>query len=260
MKSISTPEKQVETLEEVIELMTEHLHALQRTGDYRAVFQHVYLLMTREMQLRLESGFFEDSIWMERVLVRFAHYYFSAVNAYEADISCAPAWKLAFQIAEEKQSFVLQDALLGINAHINRDLPMVLHKILIEDHTWPNARLMLHRRRDHERINDVLGDLVDIVQDELAKHYARLLRWVDVLMGRNDETLSSFFMANCRTNVWYNVELLLDVSSETEFQNQQERIDEEAYRIGLQIADYSPFSKYRFIKNLAPFMRRYHWF
>ncbi|SFF85975.1 hypothetical protein SAMN05216353_11138 [Halobacillus alkaliphilus] len=259
MKSISTPEKQAESLEESIELMAEHLHILQRSSDYRAVFQHVYLLMTQEMQMRLESGFFEDRVWMERVLVRFAHYYFNAVNAYEADTHCAPAWKLAFQVAEEKQSFVLQDALLGINAHINRDLPMVLHKILDEDQTWPNARRMLHRRRDHERINDVLGDLVDIVQDELTKHYASLLRWIDVLMGRNDETLSSFFMANFRTNVWYNVELLLDVSSEAEFKEQQERIDEEAYRIGLQIAN-SPFSKYRFVKSLAPFMRKYHWF
>ncbi|WML46732.1 DUF5995 family protein [Neobacillus sp. PS3-34] len=141
-----------------------------------AVFQRVYLLMTQEMQRRLASDIFRDPVWMERVLVCFAQHYFNVIDSYDAGQPCPPAWELALRMADEKQVFVLQDALLGINAHINSDLPMVLYSILNEDNASPDARVMLHRRYDHERINDVLTSLVDHVQDELAHHYARFIR------------------------------------------------------------------------------------
>ncbi|WP_226577799.1 DUF5995 family protein [Halobacillus litoralis] len=258
MKSISKPVSQLETLEDVIEQMRNRLKNLDETKDYRCVFHRVYLLMTKQMQHRLESGFFIDSIWMERVLVRFAHYYFYAMEAYEKSWTCPRAWTLAFQMAEEKQTFVLQDALLGINAHINRDLPVVLHEILQEDEIWPDARLMLNRRRDHERINDVLADLIDIVQEELIEHHARLLKWIDRFMQRSDETLSSFFLTYCRTNVWYNTELLLNAGHPEEFLIEKNRIDEEAYAIGLDIASFP--SRFRFIRKAAPLTRKYRLF
>ncbi|MDD9265426.1 DUF5995 family protein [Paenibacillus sp. GCM10023248] len=112
---------------------------------HRAVFQRVYLLMTQEMQKRLASGFFHDTVWMERVLVGFAKLYFDAVDAYEAGLPCSPAWELAFHEAAVKYGFVLQDALLGINTHINNDLPLALYMILSEDQAWPDARIMLKR-------------------------------------------------------------------------------------------------------------------
>ncbi|ARI78529.1 hypothetical protein HM131_17545 [Halobacillus mangrovi] len=160
-------------------------------------------------------------------------------------------------MAAQKNSFVLQDALLGINAHINRDLPIVLHKVLTEDQIWPDAHLMLHRRRDHERINDVLTDLVDLVQDELTHHYARLFKVIDFVMGRKDESFSAYFLSNCRTNVWYNTEILLDASDDEELMFHKERIDQEACTVAKQIADSRTF---RLINKLAPLTRRLGWF
>ncbi|MDR6882542.1 hypothetical protein J2X61_004323 [Bacillus sp. 3255] len=95
------------------------------------------------MQKRLASGFFHDTVWMERVLVGFAKLYLDAVDAYEAGLPCSPAWELAFHEAAVKYGFVLQDALLGINTHINNDLPLALYMILSEDQAWPDARIML---------------------------------------------------------------------------------------------------------------------
>ncbi|WP_416147607.1 DUF5995 family protein [Salipaludibacillus sp. HK11] len=246
-----------QTLIHVIDIMTKRLHVLQEKNDYRQVFQRVYLLMTKEMQLRIESGFFRDPIWMERVLVKFAHYYFNANDAFESGESCSPAWDLAFRFAEEKRGFVLQDALLGINAHINSDLPFVLHNILAEDNVWPDAQLMMSRRKDHELINDVLADLIDLVQDELVRHYARLIRPIDYLMGNKDESLASFFLAHCRTKVWYDTQLMLEALDEEQRNVHRKRIENEALKFGLQVADIRPF---RFTKMLAPFTRRVRWF
>jgi hypothetical protein len=101
------------------------------------------VLMTREMQRRMATGFFADPVWMERVLVGFAQYYFEAVAAYDGGQECPPAWHPAFDQAASRRGFVLQDALLGINAHINSDLPFVPCVILREDGAWSDARIML---------------------------------------------------------------------------------------------------------------------
>ncbi|MDN3016412.1 DUF5995 family protein [Paenibacillus sp. BSR1-1] len=247
----------IDSINQVIDMMTEELDIFQKCGDHRVVFHRVYLLMTKEMKRRLSSDFFEDPVWMERVLVGFAHYYFNAVNSYKIGLPCPPAWELAFRQASKKQGFVLQDALLGINAHINSDLPMVMYNILNEECAWPDARRMLHRRQDHERINKVLTDLMDLVQDELSYYYARFIRVIDYVMGRKDETLSSLIMAHCRSNVWYNTELLLNASDEEHRDIQRRLIEKDALSIGLKVSNAFPFKITKFI---APLTRRNRWF
>ena len=257
MVSASNQAEKLQTINQVIDVMTEKLQVLQRNGDHRVVFHHVYLLITKEMQNRLLSDFFLDPVWMERVLVGFAHYYFNAMDAYEAGLTCPPAWELAFRLASEKQSLVLQDALLGINAHINSDLPMVIYLILKEDQTWPDARIMLRRRQDHDLINDILNDLIDSVQDELAHHYGRFIRMIDFMLGRRDESFSAFILTHCRTNVWHNTELLLDTSDENQRSFLRHRIESDAHTIGLKIANSRFF---KFTKYLAAFARKKRWF
>ncbi|WP_227551782.1 DUF5995 family protein [Metabacillus sediminilitoris] len=58
---------------------------------------------------RLSSDFFRDPVWMERVLVSFAGFYFKAIDSYENGRPCPPAWELAFRLADEKSRFVVQD-------------------------------------------------------------------------------------------------------------------------------------------------------
>jgi hypothetical protein len=257
MELVSKKEAEMETINDVIEVMTEQLRGFQESRDHRVVFHRVYLLMTKEMQRRLSSGFFRDPAWLERVLVGFAEYYFHAIDAYENGQFCPPAWELAFRQASEKQAFVLQDALLGINAHINSDLPMVMHKILTEEKVWPDARKMLHRRQDHERINNVLAGIIDLVQDELSYYYARFIRVIDYVMGRKDESLSSLVLSHCRTTVWYNTELLLDASDEEQLNIQRHRIEKDALNIGQKVINLPAM---KCIKYLAPLTRKNRWF
>ncbi|MFC5452533.1 DUF5995 family protein [Paenibacillus aestuarii] len=68
MEFVRNQVEQVQTMNHVIDVMRQRLHVFQESGDHRAVFQRAYLLMTQEMQRRLVSGFFHDTVWMERVL------------------------------------------------------------------------------------------------------------------------------------------------------------------------------------------------
>lgn len=248
--------EQMQTVDDVIAAMSRRLLAFEEKKDHRAIFQRVYLLMTKELKHRLASGFFMDPIWMERVLIKFACYYFKAADAYESGQPCAPAWNLAFGQAVKKQGFVLQDALLGINAHINNDLSLVLYDILTEDNAWPDARVMLRRRQDHERINEVLGDLVDIAQDALSHYQAPFIRAVDYLAGRRDEPLFSLILAHCRATVWHNTELLLDAPDKEKRDVFRQQIETDAYTIGLKVV-YSP--AFRLLKKVFPFAVRNRW-
>lgn len=219
--------------------MENRLGRYEAAGDHRAVFQRD-LAMTREMGKRLDAGFFDDQVWMERVLVGFAGYYFSALGAYDQPPRdrarrCSPAWQIALDATAAKDAFVLEDAVLGINAHINNDLPIVMAEALKEDGAWPDARRMLRRRRDHDRVNEVLGGLVDAVQDELTSHYARLTGIADRLMGCEDECLSGMLMAHSRMNVWQQTECLLDASTEAERSAVRHTIEQEAYRLSVQV-------------------------
>ena len=75
----------------------------------------------------------------------FADYYFAAYDAYYGGGYVPLAWDIAFTTAHERAVFATGNALLGINAHIQRDLPLTLydlhgqgHPISAEDHTRSN--------------------------------------------------------------------------------------------------------------------------
>jgi hypothetical protein len=117
--------------------------------------------MTKEMQKRLSSNFF-FGFGLDGARSRlFAHYYFDAIEAYNAGNPCLKHGYLP-STGFKKAGVSLQDALLGINAHIKNDLPMVMYLILKEDDAWPDAQIMLRRRKDHDCINDVLNNPIDL--------------------------------------------------------------------------------------------------
>lgn len=230
-----------EALADVLDAMSARLHDYEEAGDHRAVFQRVYLRMTREMAVRLAGDFFADPVWMEHVLVDFAGYYLDAIAAHDQSRPCAPAWQLALDVAARGDAFVLEDALLGINAHINNDLPIVTAAILERDGVWPDARAMLRRRRDHDRVNQILRELIDAVQVELARHYARLTRVADRILAGRDECLSGMVMAHSRNNVWRQAELLLDCADDEERAGVRAQVESDALALSGYIRRFPAF-------------------
>jgi len=156
--------------------MEAQLTAFDRHRDHRAPFLRVYTRMTSKVRDRLQEGYFSDPAWLERVGIRFAAYYFAALDAHQAGQECPPAWRRAFVGAEGGRTFVLEDVLLGMNAHINNDLPQVMADILGAEGDWPDYARMERRHFDHDQINRTLQDLVPVVEGDIGNHYARLLR------------------------------------------------------------------------------------
>ena len=70
---------------------------------------------------------------------------------------CRDPWRLAFAAPPELPS--LRHVLLGINAHVNYDLPQAMLAVISPD-DFNDPILIGRRRRDHERIDTVLAGRV----------------------------------------------------------------------------------------------------
>ncbi|MFZ5826593.1 MAG: DUF5995 family protein [Bacillota bacterium] len=244
----------VESIADLLAVMTRHLDRFDRAGDHRAAFLRVYRRMTATAQERLAERFFLDPAWVERVAIRFAWYYFDALDRYERGANPPPAWEYAFNVAVRRQGFLLQDVLLGMNAHINNDLPLVVAEILRAEQDETSLFRTIRRRFDHDQINRVLHQVIPTVEEEIAGAYGRWVLPLGRVMGRLDQTLSTFGLKTWRDNVWRNGRFLLAAADEEERRLVVHFIQQDALRVAREI---ERFPILRWCRPLAPLMRRW---
>lgn len=219
--------------------MEKQLRAFDRAGDHRAAFLRVYAHMTRKVLRRMQGPFFLDPDWIERVAVRFADMYFDALAAFDGRRRPPPAWHLAFDSATRRRCFLLQDIVLGVNAHINNDLPQVLAAILRAEGDWPDQPRLLRRRFDHDQINRVLYEIIPAVEGEAASHYGRLVGSLGRIMGGLDETLATFGLKQYRDKTWRNAQFLLAAQGDQERADVAGWIEQDALEVGQVVLRYT---------------------
>lgn len=187
--------------------LTELLEAFDARGDRRSAFLTIYARVTGAVGDRVESGWFDDPEWVADYLVDFANAYREAFVAYERESydEVPPPWRVAFDAALAGDTLVLQDALLGVNAHINYDLTYTLASVGID----PERTL---KHADHDHVDVILGRLVDAVQDTLVDVYDALgVSNADVLLGDVDEQVMLIGLTTGRDFAWANAVMLADL-------------------------------------------------
>lgn len=186
-------------------------HALRKRQDRRAIFTSAYLNITRAIAQALEAGTFRDGAWTTRYTIAFANLYRSALLAYEqGDIAAVPkSWRIAFATACGGRALVIQDLVLGINAHINHDLALALVEIGID----PDRAA---RYADHCTVNQVLHTAVDPMQERVGRLYAPILNLLDRGCERLDEEIACFSVAKARESAWTTALALTNARDESE--------------------------------------------
>jgi hypothetical protein len=91
--------------------------------------------------------------------------------------------------------------LLGINAHVNYDLPQALLAVISDD-DFGDSTLMDRRRRDHELIDGVLASRVGAEDDQLTASGAKNL--LDRVLTPLNRLASQRFLRESRQKVWHN--------------------------------------------------------
>jgi hypothetical protein len=182
---------------EVVARMHERLDNLPAELVHRRIFLGTYLRTTQAVGTAIEQGRFEDPDWVDKWDVKFAELYLDAHDADLAGRSTARPWRLAFDASAELPP--LRHVLLGINAHVNYDLPQALLAV-ISDEDFTDPGLMDRRRRDHERIDGVLAERVGAEDDALGG--ARSV--VDRVLTPLNRLASQRFLRESRQKVWHN--------------------------------------------------------
>jgi Family of unknown function (DUF5995) len=189
-----------EVIEELIARMDALLESLEAAGDQRRHFHATYQRTTVAVADRIRDGGFDDPGWVERWDVAFADLYLDALQDGLAGRRPARPWEVAFGAPADLPP--LRHVLLGMNAHINYDLPQALLAV-IADAEFADPVLLARREADHRAIDEVLASRVGAEGDELASisgpgsSLDRLLRPVSQLGTRR-------FLREAREKVWAN--------------------------------------------------------
>lgn len=184
-------------VEGVIRRMEAEATRFRDAQDRHGFFACLYLATTRAIVHGIAAGRFRDGPTMVRFDVIFAGHWFRAVNAHrnhEGKPASAP-WAAAFAAGRDPDLFIVQHLLLGMNAHINDDLPRVVAELLDAGH---DAHLLYD---DYNTVNDILAEMIDRVQGQLNTLSPALAK-VDRWLGRLDEGLFDFSIVKARAAAW----------------------------------------------------------
>ena len=173
-------------------------------GDGVRAFTRLYLAVTEAVDEAAKPGAFEDAPFVRRLDVVFANHFFGALrNALLESGPVPKAWAPLLEARGKQGVLPLQFALAGMNAHINRDLPIALVATCEARNVEPSDGTP--QQRDFRRINPLL-ELVegrikaDLVTDALAQF--------DVALGEVDDVIAMWKVERAREAAWTNAEAL----------------------------------------------------
>ena len=187
-------------IDELIGRMAALLEPLQATGDPRRYFHATYQRTTIAVAEELKRGGFVDPEWVERWDVAFADLYLDALQAALTGGEPTRPWAIAFGAAADLPA--LRHVLLGMNAHINYDLPQALVAV-ITDEEFDDPAVMARRQADHRAIDQVLAARVGAEDDELTS-ISGPGSLLDRLLRPFNRLGTQRFLREAREKVWAN--------------------------------------------------------
>jgi hypothetical protein len=190
------------TVPEVIERLRAIESAAPRTNGV-ACFARLYRTVTEGVDAKLAEQSFGNAHFLERLDVCFAGLFFAAFDAYGHDPASAPsAWGPLFAQQSRRGIAPLQFAFAGMNAHINRDLPVALVTTCRELEL--DLREGTPEHRDFERVNVLLAEVEGTIK---RSYLTGWLAGVDRLVhrfDRIDDVVAMWNIRRARDAAWTN--------------------------------------------------------
>ncbi|HEX2073511.1 MAG TPA: DUF5995 family protein [Geodermatophilus sp.] len=193
------------TVAALIGRMADLLARLEADGDPARFFLGTYLRTTQAVAAAIDGGEFEDPAWVGAWDVDFAELYLDALEAFRREPADAPRpWRLAFGARPSLPPEA--HVLLGMNAHINFDLPQSLVR-MIPPADFADRQLLEIRRRDHERIDRVLVARIAAEDGELERVGGRRSP-LDRRLAPANRLATRTLLRESRRKVWANAAAL----------------------------------------------------
>ena len=209
-----------------IDVEIRRLRRLQRQWgcDHRAVFATTYLELTKTLRqvLREQPNLlrYPKYLYVEDAL--FANVYFEAIRDAGRGGQVPEAWRIAFEAAESADLNATQDMLLGINAHVQNDMPFVLAALGLRTRSGES------RKYDHDAVNEVLDRSYPDVVRAVRERFDPQVDLTNSPLTPADDVLGLELVKGWRELVWRNAERLVNAEDEAERRQVAEQIQANA--------------------------------
>ena len=204
------------------------IHELNgKSCSHNAIFSLAYLRMTQTYGWSRDiPGYYEDVPFANHQDAVFARYYTDAFynwrNGRRARVP--KAWLLAFDAARNKELTGSGDLMLGMNAHINRDLPFVVAAVGL---VAPDGS---SRKRDFDQVEDFLARAASPMLMETAARFDARMADADDPLGVFNATVMQV-ISLWRENAWRNAERLVTARTPEERRRVAASIEAQAVSI-----------------------------
>jgi hypothetical protein len=180
--------------------------------SHNAVFARAYVRMTQLYGYTRDiPGYYQDVQYFNHVDAVFAKYYTDAYYNWQSGNRAAvpQSWLTAFDAAKNKTVSGSGDLLLGMNAHINRDLPYVMAASGL---VAPDGST---RKVDYDAVEAWLYDATAPLIAEFAQRFDPTMDDTADPFGLGNWTLFQM-VSDWRENAWRNAEALVSAPTDAD--------------------------------------------
>jgi len=164
-------------------------------GDAAGYFPAVYSRVTTQIAAAIDRGQFDDGTRMDTFATVFAKRYTSARRQ---EIPRPRCWQASWDVAGDGRLLIVQHLLLGINAHVNYDLPQAVVEVARQSGGLEAVR------GDFNAVNEILAATsVGVLRD-----LDRTSRWVSEVVSLGGGRIFRFSLEVARDQAWAAAERL----------------------------------------------------
>lgn len=186
--------KPAETIDQVIRALDDIIDRALAEKSRLGYFAALYRRVTRAVKEGIDQGKFQNGPLMEKLDVVFANRYLTAYEQFRSGQAPTLTWQLAFRSASKWYPLIVQQLLIGINAHINLDLGIAAATVA------PGNQLP-GLKTDFDQINAVLAGEAGTVEKEMAR-VSSLIGLLEKLSLRTDTAIINFSIDVARDAAW----------------------------------------------------------
>jgi hypothetical protein len=187
-------------IDDVLRILDGMIAECRAESDPLGYFPALYRQVTRRVKQGVEEGFFDDGPRMNRFDALFANRYLMAYQAFQAGRQPTKSWQVAFGATRSGELIILQDLLVGINAHVNLDLGVAAGEAF-------HGAALESFRSDFDKINVILGSLIGPVEQTISR-FSPLIGILDRIGGRDEVEVLDFSLDAARDDAWLHATIL----------------------------------------------------
>jgi hypothetical protein len=163
--------------------------------DAGGYFPAIYARMTVHVERAAAEGRVGDQAQMEHFARNFAERY---LGPRRGDRPMPGSWRAAADVTGDRRLLIAQHLLLGINAHVNFDLPQVVVELADESGDLESLR------PGFDAINDILAE----TYPELVRDVGRVAGWMAAASAHGGSRLFNFSLQRARDTAWLTAQRL----------------------------------------------------